>query len=826
MQQPFTPELFADTHVLLDWIATGGMAEIYAAANKKALSQDRIYAIKKLLPRYSSNQQLVTMLIAEAKICTLLKHPNIVHVFDLGVAGSDFYIAMEFVHGKSLAQLLLHLKQKRERIPMAIALDILEQFGRGLDYAHKASDASNRPLNLVHRDVTPGNVLLSYSGTVYLTDFGIATVAQHKMQDQTPPLGKLAYMAPEQLRNQSIDYRADIYAAALLFYEMITGTTPYTAENAVELQQKILTEEPRPVRQHLRDFSKQADALIMAALAKEIGHRPVNIKAFITNLKATISTTSSENCHNFLMSLFKKEKEEEEQRLQKALTLAPKLVQAAEQSPSAVLASTQDATNIESTVLIPQDNEEMATAFMPQPIADSTTAAHDDEVTDVKQKAATVPTASQAATANELVDELMQLSQPEFGLDPNSGETEVGHVEEDDTLYGGKTPPPIKHDRLKGKVIGKVNLASQEAAREQFLEGLKEESADQEIDKETVKKPKQPVEEDSVSSVKNEPVQPLTPPPATSVSSEGVPITEISSATRTIKKHYGVAAALLLLVVAAAYFVSQRPTPMGSSGASSLKSLTKPKVKLQLFAEKPSTPREEKILGRFLAPSNLGEAPSIHSIPRFFHREFARITGRKDYNMQLLLEGPLFVSRAAPIQPRLLQPSQTYKYFEQQLNENGAKPYHPVDAAHSIEGEDVRVHIYFYQKELGKKSNYPLEYFGYRRDREGILFIPLVKDNFEFSLVNLVHEIIHLMGGKDKFNDYGKALYPYGFFDPTKTPIFPQSHAEVMARTIPIDAEKTKPVTRLSQIRIGIQTAFELGWLDADQRDSYYAQVE
>jgi serine/threonine protein kinase len=221
---------------LLRRLARGGMADVYEGVLRGALGFERRVAIKKILPQWSYNSEFETMLVDEAKLVVGLNHPNIVQVFELVREGRDLYLVMEFVEGIDLKSLL----QVHKRLPWDVIPYLVEQIAQGLAYAHQGTDAWGKPLCLVHRDVSPQNVLLAWQGQIKLADFGIAKAMGRQTETATGLLkGKFAYMAPEQARGEEIDARSDQFSFGVLIYEMILGRKPFGQWNDLQTLEAI-----------------------------------------------------------------------------------------------------------------------------------------------------------------------------------------------------------------------------------------------------------------------------------------------------------------------------------------------------------------------------------------------------------------------------------------------------------------------------------------------------------------------------------------------------------------------------------------------------------
>src|SRR5256885_4362879 len=199
---------------LIRKIGTGGMAEVYLARTTVAQGLNKTLVIKKIHSAYARSKQFVTMFVDEAKIALGLNHPNIIQVFDFGAVGDTYFLAMEYVEGIDLLRLLQEAARARVRLPYGISAYIVQQVVKGLDYAHRKTDEFGQPLGIVHRDISPQNILLSWDGGVKIVDFGIAR-ARDVHEEQGVIKGKFAYMSPEQARGDAVDCRSDVFAAGV-----------------------------------------------------------------------------------------------------------------------------------------------------------------------------------------------------------------------------------------------------------------------------------------------------------------------------------------------------------------------------------------------------------------------------------------------------------------------------------------------------------------------------------------------------------------------------------------------------------------------------------
>lgn|GEM_PF-4858819 len=269
---------------LMNHIGTGGTSDIFlgilCSDFDSSAPKQSIYVIKRLLPHYSREVQFIENLTSEAKIASLLKHPNIVSISDLGNVGTDYYMSMEWINGKSLFDLFQEVERQNKNISRRYLLYICMEVSKALDFTHKAKDHAGRSLDIVHCDVSPQNILVSYSGKVKLTDFGIATAAKKKNNtSEKAMLGKIHYMAPELIQQKAFDHRADIYSFGVLLYESVTFQKPFQADSHIELQDRILSTDPS-FDDSFFDQYPEFKTFLQACLHKDPSKRPSDLSVF------------------------------------------------------------------------------------------------------------------------------------------------------------------------------------------------------------------------------------------------------------------------------------------------------------------------------------------------------------------------------------------------------------------------------------------------------------------------------------------------------------------------------------------------------------------
>src|SRR5213082_688945 len=233
----------------------------------------KIVAIKKILPHLSDNPEFIDMFIDEAKLAAQLNHNNIIHIYDLGKIQNSYYIAMEFVDGHDLKTILKYAQDRMLPLSIELAVFTASKVAAALDYAHRKRDFENRDLGLVHRDVSPQNVLISEEGDIKLCDFGIAKAASKASHTQAGALkGKLQYMSPEQAWGKSIDKRSDIFALATCLFEMLTGRKLFSGDNELSILEQVREARIVAPSQFNDEVTPEIDRIVQKALQKD----PVN----------------------------------------------------------------------------------------------------------------------------------------------------------------------------------------------------------------------------------------------------------------------------------------------------------------------------------------------------------------------------------------------------------------------------------------------------------------------------------------------------------------------------------------------------------------------
>lgn len=259
-------------YVLVGEIAVGGMAEVFLGVQKGLEGFLKVVVLKRVLPHFTDNEQFVRMFVDEARIAARLDHPNIVRTYEFGALDGQYYTAMEYLPGEDLRAILRRLSVKKQKMPVHLAVGIVMQLCAGLHCAHQLTCTAGRPLNLVHRDVNPANLIITYGGEVKIIDFGVAKTNSTATVTGTIK-GKIAYMPPEQILGRGVDQRSDIFSAGVVLWELLTGRRLFgRASDAATLYAIMNDPVPLPSR-YRSEIPRELDAIVMRALSRSPADR-------------------------------------------------------------------------------------------------------------------------------------------------------------------------------------------------------------------------------------------------------------------------------------------------------------------------------------------------------------------------------------------------------------------------------------------------------------------------------------------------------------------------------------------------------------------------
>jgi serine/threonine protein kinase len=308
-------------YYLLELINVGGMAEVYKAKTFGVEGFEKIVAIKKILPEVAEDEEFIKMFIDEAKISVQLQHPNVVQILQLGKFKDSYFIAMELVNGKDLKTIRRRLKRVDLLMPVEQTAFLISQVCDGLDYAHRKVDEQGNPLNIIHRDISPQNIIVSYEGTVKLIDFGVAKAKSKSTKTQAGMLkGKFSYMSPEQVAGKPIDRRSDVFSLGIVLFEMLTGKRLFLGKNDVETLEKIRKAEVPPPSVFNSSVPPELDKIVLKALTKDREERYQWADEFGEDLKRfnfqSPKKFTRQDMMNFMKEFFSDEIEEDMAKLE------------------------------------------------------------------------------------------------------------------------------------------------------------------------------------------------------------------------------------------------------------------------------------------------------------------------------------------------------------------------------------------------------------------------------------------------------------------------------------------------------------------------------
>jgi eukaryotic-like serine/threonine-protein kinase len=314
-QSQFDVRGYYGKYFLLKKLAAGGMGEIFLAKQQGPAGFEKILVVKKVLAHLTENKEFVELFLAEARLAARMNHRNIVQVFELGGHQGSYFIAMEYVAGRTLRELIDANVRRKEKLPGEICRSIAEQICDGASYAHNLTDVSGRALNIIHRDLNPQNVLITYTGDVKIIDFGIAKSDISTVKTEAGMIkGKFVYMSPEQSLAKKLDKRSDIFAIGIALYEILTGVNPFHKANIVSTLEAVQRYDPPPPSQYDRAHAP-FDAIVAKVLAKDRDRRYADAAEMQDDLRRIVLPRSSERLGQLMARLFRQQLDAEQQLL-------------------------------------------------------------------------------------------------------------------------------------------------------------------------------------------------------------------------------------------------------------------------------------------------------------------------------------------------------------------------------------------------------------------------------------------------------------------------------------------------------------------------------
>jgi serine/threonine protein kinase len=305
-------------YALLYPLGAGGMGQVFLARHSGEHDIQRLVAIKRMLVHLSRRKNLVNLFLDEVRIAAQLAHGNIIQVIDHGVIGGQYYMAMEYVHGENMLEVLGRLGERQEQMPLDLVLHVGSCICQGLSHAHTKKSLDGRPLGIVHRDISPQNIMVSFQGEVKIADFGVARAAEQTHQTLGGELkGKLAYMSPEQAYGKPLDHRSDLFSLGALLYESLTGRSPFMRDNPMATLEAVRSAQVVALGT-VREVPQELAELVHRALSPEVDHRPDSARAMYEELQRTMRlhnlVVSAYDLADFLADLFPESRPTGEER--------------------------------------------------------------------------------------------------------------------------------------------------------------------------------------------------------------------------------------------------------------------------------------------------------------------------------------------------------------------------------------------------------------------------------------------------------------------------------------------------------------------------------
>ena len=310
-----------DEYYLVERIAVGGMAEVFKGVTYSEEGFERQMAVKRVLPHIAEDKDFIEMFIDEAKLVSQLQHPNIPQVYHLGKFDEQYFISMEFISGQDVRSIFDRARSQNIQLDLGICAHIIMEVCEALDYAHRKTNANREPLHLIHRDVSPQNIIVSYDGTIKLIDFGIAKAVGQINQTQAGILkGKFSYMSPEQARGYTIDARSDLFGLGAVLYELVTLERCFLGQSDFSTIERVRNTEYKLPRKIRRDIPSQLEKIVRKALAKDPNDRFQSAADFQEALRVFVRTQQNQRnrgqVQTYLSTIFQDEILGEKERIQ------------------------------------------------------------------------------------------------------------------------------------------------------------------------------------------------------------------------------------------------------------------------------------------------------------------------------------------------------------------------------------------------------------------------------------------------------------------------------------------------------------------------------
>ncbi len=751
-------------------IAQGGMADIYLATCSKPELHTQFVALKKLLPHLNSNKAFVNLLIHEAKIGVLLTHPNIVAVYDLGSHQAEFFIAMEYIHGKSIDQIFQQLKSRGiNGLPLELASYITMEIIRALAFAHDLKDSKDRDLNIIHRDISPGNLLISYQGDVKLSDFGISA-AEHRLQPFLGgnSMGKLNYIPPEQAINDPAQRASDLYSLSVVYFQMLTGILPFNFKSVDDLVRGPV--EFSILNDHLKDRAPNIPVPLREFLSKCLNrspkNRPQSASEYFHTLKEILQGELEvdyfaratrqyfkKKLTEFLKEHFQHDEDREKKILYNALNPIVEVVsrESADIGNAPVFNVATEATLIvddlgsEQTVISKEPSE-----IDNQPFQQLNTVV---DFQQVKTRDSSLGIEDKIRISSLSKDQRENLKDTKPSIEIRS--------EEEQDAFDGKTLGADPADVLKKN--------NENPAKPLF-------------------------EKNTKPAVINTPTQPDFKLPSVFSGKVKKYLTlSISFISRGFIKAW--IPIVAFVVACSLWFLLTTKSDRPAAQLLPISNLT-------ILATGEASIDEMARMITLLKMPEKSES-NLSPIENFFNQEYFKYTKSFQKVLQIKWEDPVAIRKKLSLAPNIQELLRSGKIFKF-ITENGGP---------KIDTESPAILIYFLPSNIDSSSQPRLRSSAITMRSARALLIPANPAYLNQSKLEVAQEIAQIYGASLKIDsNTNMPQYPDGYAHPESQPLYPQAAAELLGGFIPTSAVQTRIPQAFSDIMIGPKTARELGW--------------
>lgn len=807
MEEIYDNPIRFGSYRLLAKVAQGGMAKVYVANSSKKEFQGQFLAIKKLHEALNANQAFVNLLIHEAKVSVLLTHPSIAQVYDLGSHQSEFFIAMEYVHGKSLDRLLEKIENKSApRMPKELATYLVTEILRALAFAHELRDVKGRELNIIHRDISPGNILLEYKGQIKLTDFGIAT-AESRLQPgfTQSALGKLIYMSPEQAVNDPVVKASDIYSLGIVCFQLLSGQLPFQFETASELMKKVIEGKITDIRIIAPQVDQELGRIVAKAIDRSSRKRYRSAAEFFEAINTyfikkenidfnskSVRTYYKKKMAEYLRKVFATEIISELELIQRVFSEKPieedlKATRPQEISMEKIL---DPSLEMDDRTIFDPDHTDEATRHYPLTETE-------------RSKILSGLPAREALSLLEDEDrtsdfELKTIPEYDLNIEDSSFKPITAINKLDLSSLGRDDKETLKQNLPAMEILSNSDLDAFESST---FSGTKASGTDLDYAGETRPHDRKEAMEavDIMESTSTS--RPSLSQVRTSSSEQKKKYVQsaISPPNRRkiLYRALGLLGGIVVLLVGAQAINQYRTERQRLS----LALLPTKQISLIVLGEADLRSQRD-FFKSFSDPKN---SDGVSGVETLLETSYKNYTGKTDELLNILVHEPLIASRALSLEENvkniLRSPPLLLQFFESLGISR--KP-----------AADASIFIYLFASDNRDISSI-VSHYDPNQANLGFLILKVSQaKTLGLSLAQLIARIYRATDKEDPLT--GLASLPMGMANPSQTPLYPQKQAELMAGDIPTSLISEKSIDSLDQVAVGPTTAYELGWINEE----------